>query len=475
MKKEIFRMEHISLQVNTLHILWSVSFRLFERESSVLIGSPREIYHLCQIISGEILADSGTLYIDDVAIATDKNMNINHAGIYVISSQSHMFSTMTVARNFDLFQNPKHPGLIHDTALCRKTNILLEEFGLSHIKANTKLDVLTNSERLILTIVFYIAAGARLLIFDTLNWEKNNLQLNRILQLIHQKGIAVLFLANIYDQIYENFDQMIIIDHGVTTGILSSSEINYTNFLTNLSPKSLTHSSFSCPNETNDILLSVHNVSLINSRMPQLSFNLMKGESLGICGMNVETASILSTVLSGHEQYCGDIILDGQPLEHLTIRDAIHSGIAMISSLPPADTIYPYMDLYQNITILANQYICNRFRIIKKHMQKYMTRYVLQQIHAEDLLTTYGHKSNLQDLSEIDQLRVLIAKWLCIRPKLFIFVNPFTFLDETTIHIFVSIIQILCSMQISVLILSMNREWLDTTCRHVITLPPLCE
>lgn len=473
MKKEIFRMEHISLQVNTLHILWSVSFRLFEGESSVLIGSPREIYHLCQIISGEIPADSGTLYIDDVAIATDSNMNINHAGIYVISSQSHMFSSMTIARNFDLFQNPKHPGFIHDTALCRKTNTLLEAFGLSHIKASTRLDMLTNSERLILTIIFYIAAGARLLIFDTLNWEKNNLQLNRILQLIHQRGISVLFLANIYDQIYEKFDQMIILNHGVATGILSSSEINYTNFLTNLSPKSLTHNSFSGSNEIGDILLSVHNVSPMNSHMPQLSFNLMNGESLGICGMNVEAASMLSTVLSGHEKYCGNIILDGQPLEQLTIRDSIRSGIAMISSLPPADNIYPYMDLYQNITILANQYICNRFRIIKKHMQKYITRYVLQQLHAEDLFTAYGHKSNLQDLSEIDQLRVLIAKWLCIHPKLFIFVNPFTFLDETTIHIFVSIIQILCSMQISVLILSMNREWLDTTCKRVITLPCL--
>lgn len=40
----------------------------------------------------------------------------------------------------------------------------------------------------------------------------------------------------------------------------------------------------------------------------------------------------------------------------------------------------------------------------------------------------YKTRKNLKGITLIDQMRVITAKWLCVTPQVFIYVNPFVIL-----------------------------------------------
>ena len=77
----------------------------------------------------------------------------------------------------------------------------------------------------------------------------------------------------------------------------------------------------------------------------------------------------------------------------------------------------------------------------------------------------YKTRKNLKGITLIDQMRVITAKWLCVTP----YVNPFVILDESTIQEFREILQDLTKLKISVIIMSVNRMWLEQICDRVIS------
>ncbi len=81
----------------------------------------------------------------------------------------------------------------------------------------------------------------------------------------------------------------------------------------------------------------------------------------------------------------------------------------------------------------------------------------------------YKTRKNLKGITLIDQMRVITAKWLCVTPQVFIYVNPFVILDESTIQEFREILQDLTKLKISVIIMSVNRMWLEQICDRVIS------
>ena len=65
---------------------------------------------------------------------------------------------------------------------------------------------------------------------------------------------------------------------------------------------------------------------------------------------------------------------------------------------------------------------------------------------------------------------MITAKWLCVTPQVFIYINPFIILDESTIMEFREILEDLTRLKISVIIMSVNHAWLELTCDAVVSI-----
>lgn len=471
---EILRAEFLSVHDADQHLLRSVSFTLAQGELTAVVSNLHEKRSLAAIFSGQLTPEQGRLLIQDRPAPAE----LHNAGLFFVGKESHLFPTMTVSHNFFLYTQ-RAPSLnsrlssifLHDAQQISQTAAILHEFQLDNIKPDMYASQLSSFGRSLLEIVFYASIGAKIIVLDDLlstASKSDRASLTHILSILRQRHVAVLYLSSKFDPLFEQFQRLSLIYNGVTVKELRDSEISRTAFLRHMSFYGL--SSFSLPLNPSrpKLLLSAQNIHVA----PDLTipdFHINAGEILGIYDPDWKFDLALADVLFGRIPFTGTLTLKGLLYHPLTANDAIREGIALSSNAHIQDSIYPDMSLYDNVTLLADSIITGPCGLIKKRIRRHIAEHTLQLINADSLLKQYSGKPNLHGIHSIDQMRIIIAKWLCIRPKLFILVNPFSVLDDRTIPEFQNILLCLKKIDVSVLILSMNRQSLYSVCDRVLS------
>lgn len=469
MKREILRVEHLSKRDGEQTLLRSVTFSLYQGEQAALICNLQERRCLSALLSGRISPDAGCILLDDRKLTLSNPQEVRQAGLYCLDEHTQMIPNMTVGRNFALYQTHKsNLSLVQDKKIQDEVDRLLSDFGLSNISSSCLVSDLSNFDTRLLEMIRFTSLGAKLLLLDNVCADisaTDCARLREFLNLLRKKGVSILLLAHKYSPLFEGCNSLILLRGGVSTWVLPQREISRENMLLHLSTYSpLPKEPASHSEET---LFSAKELRFPGGSKP-LTFSLDAGKVLGLWDIDRKYSAYLGDVFSGKTPYSGELILAGKPLRPQNVRQAIQTGVALSSCLQHPDPIYPELDLWENVTLLAGHKICGCLGLINPRLQKHLTNYALGLIHAEDLIQRYGKKPNLRGVSQIDQMRIIIAKWLCVQPHLFVFISPFTVLDDVTIHSFQQVLQNLCELKIAVLISSINREFLEFTCDRTL-------
>ena len=150
-----------------------------------------------------------------------------------------------------------------------------------------------------------------------------------------------------------------------------------------------------------------------------ISFSAEKGKVTAVMGTNgVGKTSLLKAIAGRHPYTGGDIVLDGQKLDHLSAHGAAQAGIAYV---PQGREVFPLMTVEENLM--------TGFACLSKADHKIPD-------HIWDLfpiLKDFLHRRG-GDLSGGQQQQLAIARALITRPKVLL-------LDEPTEGIQPNIIQ----------------------------------
>ena len=447
MQNEILRIEHLSKQDHMQNILRSVSLQISSGQKAALLSNPLEKQSIINILFKEDNPDTGKIFINERLCNKNISKSLKDGGIYYIEANTSMIFEMTVAKNIIL----NIPDLISniwvmDRILIRRVNELLQEYGISDIAAEVYVKDLSYCQILCLEIVIAVQKGAKLIVFDDFFnqiGEGNFNEIEKMINFLYEKGISVLLLANRFHSIFVDFDSLFVLRNGITTGVLKKNKISFHRVNQYYSPV--------IGSQNIEELSRSNYVLTVKCNMLKLSLD--RGDILGVWSLN------------------GDYLMQigKQQWELFSLMPKNGTDIAVSVNDYKEDKIYKDMSLVDNITYLAQDKISNSLGIINKRLQQHMAYYSLELIHSEYLMEKYKTRKNLKGITLIDQMRVITAKWLCVTPQVFIYVNPFVILDESTIQEFREILQDLIKLKISVIIMSVNRMWLEQICDRVIS------
>ena len=448
MSREILRIEHLSKCNRSHHVLQSVSFRILSKTRVALLSNPLEKQCLIELLFGNDKPDTGKIYVNEMLSIKNIPEDLQNGGIYYIASKMSLIPDMTVARNFILCLPDLISSLwIRDRALIKKTEELLCEYGLSDISPRERVASLSSSQRLCMEIVIAAQKGARLIVIDDVFdriGENERRDIGKIIELLYEKNISVLLFANRYNTLFDTFDFLIILQNGVTTAVLTQDKITFHNFIRYYFP--------TAEQRPSDKTWDKKGTGL-TIRNKDLEFSIDRGEIMGIWSLD------------------GDYLMQIGNRKWEMVSEYVETGneIAVSMSVHGPDKIYKDMSLVDNITYLANDKVSNVLGIMNKRLQQHMAYYSLELIHSEYLMKKYRNQQAMREITQIDQLKVITAKWLCITPQVFVYINPFLALDASTIREFQRILRDLAELKIAVIIISVNREWLELTCDTVIS------
>jgi ribose transport system ATP-binding protein len=144
------------------------------------------------------------------------------------------------------------------------------------------------------------------------------------------------------------------------------------------------------------------------------------GEIVGLAGLlgsgRSETAR---AIFAAEPRRAGKVSLSGKPADFASPRDAIAAGIGLCSEDRKVDGIVPDMSVAENLTLALLPALARSGVVDTARQREIVTRFI-----KEIGIKCAGPDQKIRELSGGNQQKVLLARWLCMNPKLLILDEP---------------------------------------------------
>ncbi len=247
----------------------------------------------------------------------------------------------------------------------------------------------------------------------------------KILNSLKAKGISFIFISHKLTELLQVCDRITVFKDGKLVNTFDNhQELSQSTIEKAMLGKEITYQKYpSCASDK--VVLQVDKLCLKNN-FKDISFTLHQGEVLGIAGQLGSGRTELAMALFGAAPaQSGRISVAGQEVSCRSIQQAVDCGIAYV----PEDRL--------NLGLVINQSIrrnatLSSLRALGSwsgllNIQAYKD---LAQSLLEELKVKYGRISNkISSLSGGNQQKVVLAKWLAIKPKILILDSPTVGID----------------------------------------------
>ncbi len=211
--------------------------------------------------------------------------------------------------------------------------------------------------------------------------------------------------------------------------------------------------------------LAFKEVSRRNSLSPT-SGNVRSGETLGLAGLLGSGRSELARLIFGADKPdSGSISIDGKPLRPGSIRASIAAGLAMSPEDRKTQGLVLDLTVRENI-ILALQARRGGLRPIPAREQRRLADHYITSLSIK----TAGPDAPVSSLSGGNQQKVLLARWLALRPSVLILDEPARGVDVGARAEIEALIAALRAQGLAIILISAELDELVRACDRVMVM-----
>ena len=377
---------------------------------------------LMKILSGAYVKDSGEIYIDGNFTEIQSPAHAQELGIGIIYQEFNLNPYLSVAENIFLGREPVYfPGVIHWEKLYNEAQAILDSLNVK-INARNKVESLGVAMQQMVEVAKALSLKARILIMDEPTASLSNNEIESLFKtILHLKkqGVAIVYISHRLGEIFEIGDRVTVLRDGKYIATKPVNEITREDMIRMMVNRDLDDQIPKVKADIGETILKVENLN-VNERLKEISFELYRGEILGIAGLMGSGRTRLAKTLFGAETISsGKIWIEGREVSLKSPRDAINAGIGLVTEDRKSEGLVLDLSVKQNIS-LPN---------IKKFIKAGVLNFNKENAVADEYITrlkikTPSRNQSVVYLSGGNQQKVVLSKWLCSDTKIFIFDEP---------------------------------------------------
>lgn len=426
---------------------------------------------LIKVLTGIYQKTAGTILFDGENIDVKTPIEANEKGISTIYQELNLVLFQTVYENLFLGREPRTKfGSLDRKSMIVEAEKILGDLGI-HIDVTKPLSSYSTAIQQMVAIARAISTKAKLVIMDepTSSLDSKEVKvLFRIIRQLRSQGISVIFISHRLDEIFEICDRLTVLKDGEYVGDYNVKDLDQFKLISLMVGKDtvkLERTKQDYNFAESEEIVSMKKIKQ-GMRLNGIDIDIKQGEIVGLAGLlgsgRTELAKVLFGVNAPDE---GEVFWYGQPAKISSPSDAIKMGMGFCTEDRKVEGIIPHLSVKENITIALLPKL-NAFGFVKSKKQDEIVKKYIDRLNIK----TPSPEQAICNLSGGNQQKVLLARWLCMNPKLIIMDEPTRGIDVGAKAEIEQLIQELSESGISVLMISSEISELERNCDRIIVM-----
>jgi monosaccharide-transporting ATPase len=385
---------------------------------------------LIKVLTGVYQADSGEIRYLGQPVAFGRPLDAQLAGISTIYQEVNLVPLMSVARNLFLGREPRNRlGLIDVRRMNREAAETLRRFGITLDVTRSLRSIGLGAQQMV-ALARAVAIDAKVLIMDepTSSLEPREVEtLFHVVRDLSAQGIAIIYVSHRLDELYALCQDVTVLRDGrvVHSGPLEG--LGRLPLISHMLGRDLAEvrreglTSFSDTHGAVDSEPLLHAEGLTKRHLlHDITFDVRRGEVTGLGGLlgsgRSETAK---AVIGALPLDSGSVTIGGKRLRRLSPKVAIRNGMAMLPEDRKAEGIIPDLSVRENIVLAAMPRLA-RAGVVTRGQQDRIVDTFMKRLRIK----ASSPEQRVSELSGGNQQKVLLARWLCLNPRLLLLDEP---------------------------------------------------
>ena len=452
-------------------VLRDVDFEVLAGEIHGLVGeNGAGKSTLINLVTGVLQPDTGTIALDGAIVDHLTPRAAEERGIATVHQELSLCPHLTVAENVYLGRLPTSFGRIDYAKIASGSTKAFANLGVA-IDPNAVAGELSLADQQLVEIAKAIVTRPRLLILDEATSALDSGQVELLfaaLRRLRDDGTAIIFVSHRLEEIFAIADRITVLKNGEYVATVPASGTTTADLVQLMvgrqmqevfPPKPLATEVLAAP-----VVLSVRNLSS-GKRFHDVSFDLHRGEILGLGGLQGQGQRELLAALFGVHPVEGEILLGNRAIAVHGPRSAIQRRIAHVPEDRKTDGLIVQLPAGENLSLPSLDRL-DRSGLLDRERERRLVDGLIEKLR----IRLRSPRQTLVRLSGGNQQKVAIAKWLPLAPEIYLLAEPTRGIDVGTKQEIYRLMRELTAAGASILLISSDTIELLGLCDRVLVM-----
>tara|TARA_R110002095_G_scaffold188226_5_gene165600 strand:+ start:59722 stop:61254 length:1533 start_codon:yes stop_codon:yes gene_type:complete len=454
----LLEVQKITKQFPGVKALSQVSLTLNRGEVLAVIGeNGAGKSTLMKILAGVQPPDSGNLLIDGTTVSNSNVEDAIDCGIALIHQELNLCDNLDIAANIFLGREPNSRGIIRQKQTYLESEKLLKRVGLN-ISPQTLVGNLTVGQQQMVEIAKALSINARILIMDeptsSLSLHESE-ALFSVIRELKAQGVSIIYISHRLGEVNDLADRVVVLRDGENAGDLDRDSISHDRMVQMMVGRNVSQFFTHTPHQPGEVVLQVRNLRTPANPTHPINFSLRKNEIVGISGLVGAGRTELMQVLFGIDApQGGTIFINGREIRIHSPQDAITAGLALVPEDRKLQGLILEMAVRENMSLAS---------LSRDKKLLGMINFSKEQVISEEMIAamkikTPSDRQIVQFLSGGNQQKVVLGKWLAMKPSVLLLDEPTRGVDVGAKEEIYNLMNELASSGMAVLFVSSDLE-----------------
>jgi len=418
----LLRLTGLTKHFGGVHALEDVTFDVLLGEIHALVGeNGAGKSTLIKILAGNLRADRGAIFFKNREIAPRTPAQARAIGISVIYQELTIIPQLSIAENIFLSALPTTLlGFVDRQRLFRDARAMIKRLGLELDPASRAGDLAIGLQQMV-EIAKSLAAHTDLLVMDEPTSSLSHREAERLWEVVRdlrRDGQTIIFVSHKLDEVFSISDRITVLRDGRRVATHNTREISSDQLISSMVGRELRYCKAVSTHELGQDLLVVQGLQR-RGRFSDISFAVRAGEIVGFAGLvGAGRTDVARSIFGADRADGGRVFVGGRELTLGKPREAISAGIGFVPENRKEQALFIQMSVLENLALPDSRTLF--MGVLDRDKEQARAADAVRQLR----IVASSVYDDVAQLSGGNQQKVVLARWLALRPKILIVDEP---------------------------------------------------